>query len=484
MKILIAASEAAPLAKTGGLGDVVGALPSALQELGCQVSVAIPAYRTALKKVGAAHVAVKKVPVRLGTKDVHADILEGEISDGIPVYLVRRDEFFDRAGIYGTEDGDYFDSLERFIFFSRSIPSLCSGLDYHPEVIVGNDWQTGLLMALVQEGDFPGAAGVFAIHNLGYQGLVPPEEISLIGLPQQYYRMEGLEYYGQMSLLKAGIVYGHAVTTVSPSYAEEIQTVEFGCGLDGLLRSVKDKLYGILNGIDKKEWDPESDVHLPAHYSRKNLSGKVQCKAALLREMGLSMSLRSRPLLGMVSRLVSQKGCDLLLEAAKQLFTLDVGLVVLGSGETAYEQALSELEEAHRERFRFINGFDEPLAHRIYGGSDVILVPSRYEPCGLAQLYGLRYGSVPLVRATGGLKDTVRDFNEDRSSATGYTFQPFTSRAFFDAVEQAVALYPDRPRWRAMMREGMGQDFSWRKSAEQYLTVFEKALESQRNNGR
>lgn len=476
MRILIAASEATPLAKTGGLADVAGALPSALQGLGCEVSLVIPAYRQALENAGKPAMVTKGIPVKFGQKEVLADVLETEGNSGIPIYLVRRDEFFDRSEIYGTSEGEYFDSRERFIFFSRSIPLLCRSLDYHPDVILANDWQTGLLMALLDEGAFPGAAGVFAIHNLGYQGLVPPELLSLIGLPEKYYRMEGLEYYGQMSLLKAGIIFAHAVTTVSPTYAQEIQTSEFGCGLDGLLRNIKDRLFGILNGIDKKEWDPEKDIHLEAHYSRQDLSGKDQCKRELLKEIGMPMRLMNRPLLGMVSRLVSQKGCELLLRAAGKIFALDVGLVLLGSGEAQYETAFSGLQESQQNRFRFIKGFDEPLAHRIYAGSDSILAPSLYEPCGLTQMYALRYGSVPVVRATGGLNDTVQDTKERRFPGTGFKFQDFDPDAFVAAIERVNTAYSDRDFWQAIMRKGMGQDFSWRKSAGRYLDVFEKAI--------
>lgn len=480
MRVLIAASEAAPLAKTGGLGDVIGALPRALQELGCQVSLVIPAYRVALEKAGEPAVVYKGMPVKLGAKEITADILETEINSGIPVYLVRRDEFFDRSGIYGTNEGEYFDSRERFIFFSRSIPLLCRALEYQPDVVMANDWQTGLLMALLDQGSMPGATGIFTIHNLGYQGLVSPEQISLIGLPDYYYHMEGLEYYGQMSLLKAGIVYAHAVTTVSPTYAQEIQTREFGCGFEGLLGSIRDRLFGIINGIDEREWDPEKDVHLSYHYSRKDLSGKALCKVALLKEMDLPMRLKNRPLLGMVSRLVSQKGCELLLEAAKKIFALDVGLVLLGSGEETYEKAFSRLQKAHQNSFSFIKGFDEPLAHRIYAGSDSILVPSLYEPCGLTQMYGLRYGSIPIVRATGGLNDTVQDPKEQVFPGTGFKFQTFDPDAFLSAIERSCTVYKDRGYWQAMMLEGMGQDFSWRRSAEQYLHVFERAIRNRR----
>ena len=480
MRVLVAASEAAPLAKIGGLGDVAGALPTALHDLGCEVSLVIPAYRTALQKSGASDVAARGIPVRLGRRELSADILETRGESGIPIYLVRRDEFFDRSEIYGTAAGEYFDSRERFIFFSRSIPPLCRALDYVPDVILGNDWQTGLVMALLDQGDLSGTAGVFTIHNLGYQGLVPPEQIPLIGLPDEYYTLDGLEYYGQMSLLKAGIAFAHAVITVSPTYAKEIQTAELGGGLDGLLRNIKGRLFGILNGINEQEWDPEKDLHLRTHYSREDFSGKEGCKKALLKELKLPMRLMNRPLLGMVSRLVSQKGCDLLLGAIERLFSMDVGFVLLGSGEAKYESAFAALRDRHGSHFGFAGGFNEPLAHRIYAGSDIILVPSLYEPCGLAQLYALKYGSIPVVRATGGLNDTVQDPNERRFPGTGFKFRKYDETSFLKTVSRAITVYKDREYWQAMMREGMGCDFSWRTSAGKYVAVFEKALKNMR----
>jgi len=480
MRVLIAASEAAPIAKRGGLGDVAGALPVGLRELGCEVSLVIPAYRTALEKIEAPEVTAKGVPVVFGRKELPADILKTQGESGIPMYLIRRDEFFDRSEIYGTSAGEYFDNRERFIFFSRSILSLCRALDYLPDIILANDWQAGLVMALLHQGALPGTAGVFTIHNLGYQGLVPPEQVPLIGLPEEYYGLEGLEYYGQMSLLKAGIVFAHAVTTVSPTYAKEIQTAEFGCGLDGLLRSIRDRLFGILNGINEKEWDPEKDMYLKTQYSRGDLSGKKLCKRELLKEMKLPMRLANRPVLGMVSRLVSQKGCDLLLAASKKLFSMDVGLVILGSGEAGYEEAFSELQQRHRGCCRFVKGFDEPLAHRIYAGSDIILVPSLYEPCGLTQMYALRYGSVPVVRATGGLNDTVQDPKERCFPGTGFKYGKFTAASLMKTVSRAITVYKDREYWQAMIQEGMARDFSWRESAAKYLKVFEVAINNMR----
>ena len=480
MRILIVASEASPFAKAGGLGDVVGALPAALKDLGCDVSVAIPAYRTALAKIQDHEVAAENVPVQLGPWRIEADVLRADMDQEVPLYLIRKDEFFDRWEIYGPGREEYFDNPERYIFFSKSIPGLCKVVNLEPDVILANDWQTGLVMALLAEGNLPRTAGVFTIHNLGYLGLVPPERIPHIGLPDEYFGMDGLEFYGQMSLLKAGIVYSQAVTTVSPSYAKEIQTSAFGCGLEGLLRSVKKRLYGVLNGIDEKEWNPATDKHLKTHYSVKDLSGKKKCKEALIKEKGLSRKLMNRPLIGMVTRLVSQKGCELIAKAGAKIMESDVGLVVLGSGEAKYEQALERLQKKHPVRVGLTLGFDESQAHRIFAGCDMTLVPSLYEPCGLTQMYGLRYGTLPIVRATGGLNDTVQDPLEGYNPGTGFKFEKFKPGDLLKTVRRAVETYFDTKRFKAMRKEAMTQDFTWHKSAESYLKVFEKAVAERR----
>lgn len=476
IRILIAAPEAAPLAKAGGLGDVVGALPSALQELGASVAVVIPAYKTVLDRISNREVAARGVSVSLGPWKLDAEIWQTEMERGIPFYLVRRDEFFDRSEIYGTADGEYFDNRERFVFFSKVIPKFSKAVNFRPDVILANDWQTGLVMALLDQGALPETAGVFAIHNLGYQGLVPPERVSSIGLPPRYYGMDGLEYYGQMSLLKAGIAYAQAVTTVSPTYAMEIRTAEFGFGLDGLMRSVGDRLFGILNGVDEKQWNPQTDTHLKATYSERDLAGKGQCKKALLKEVGLPENLMARPLIGMVTRLVSQKGCDLLLETGNALFDLNVGLVLLGSGEGKYERAFTNLRDRHPKCFSLTIGFNESLAHRIFAGCDLTLVPSLYEPCGLTQMYALRYGTLPVVRATGGLNDTVHDPEDGFLPGTGFKFERFEKRDMLQTIQRALKVFEERQGWRSMMQEAMVQDFSWRRSAGEYLKVFEKAI--------
>ena len=476
MNILIIASEAAPLATAGGLGDVIGSLPVALTELGCEVSVALPAYRPALRRIKEWEVAAEGLPVILGKRNLTGDILLGELGHDVPIYLVRRDEFFDRNGIYGTDKGEYFDNPERYIFFSHSIPALCSALSLRPDIILANDWQTGLVMALLDQGALPGSAGIFAIHNMGYLGLVPREGVGNIGLPDKYYRMEGLEFYGRMSLLKAGIVYARRVVTVSPTYALEIQTPEFGFGLDGLMRSINQRLYGILNGVDYRVWNPETDRYLAANYSPRNLTGKTLCKENLLKTMGLDPGLMDRPVAGMVTRLVEQKGCSLLAEAAEELFAMGMGLLVLGSGDGVYEEQLLDLQTRHPDRFGLKLGFDPGLAHKIIAGSDIFLIPSLYEPCGLTQMYSLKYGTIPVVRAIGGLKDTVVDPEEKKGRGTGFKFDQFQAADLVECVKRTLRAFEQPDLWQKMIREAMDQDFSWRRSAKEYLRLFERTL--------
>jgi len=480
LNILVAASEAAPLAKAGGLGDVVGSLPLALRDLGCRVTVVLPAYRQALEQAADLRLTAEGIPVRLGKSELTADILLGKLAPGVPVCLVRQDGFFDRKGLYGDSKGEYADSQERFMFFSRSIPALCSAAGFEPDVILANDWQTGLVMALLHQGALPRTAGVFAIHNLGYLGLVSPERTENLGLPDSYYRMDGMEYYGQMSLLKAGIVYSRAVITVSPTYAKEIQTPEFGSGLDRLMRSIKDRLYGILNGVDYEEWNPATDRHLPANYSPVELAGKAMCKQDLLKTMGLPGELLDMPVIGMVTRLFDQKGCHLVAEAAEELFALNTGLVLLAAGDENYQKLFSELQARYPNRFGLKLGFDAALAHKIVAGCDMFLIPSLYEPCGLTQMFSLKYGTIPVVRATGGLKDTVADPDEAHGPATGFKFEAFESAAMLKAVSRAVDAFHDRDAWQAMMLEGMAKDFSWERSAKEYLRVFEHAIAARR----
>ena len=484
LNILLVASEAAPLAKTGGLADVAGSLAVALSRLGCRVTVMLPAYREAMDRLGPHRLTLRGLPVPMGPDRLSADVLVGGLAPGVPVCLVRHDPFFDRDGLYGDARGDYPDNAERFIFFSRSVPEVCRASGLEPDVILANDWQTGLVMALLSLGTLPRTAGVFTIHNMGYAGRVPMEKRSVIDLPESFYTMEGLEFYGSLSLLKAGIVYADAVTTVSPAYAAEIQTPEHGAGLDGLMRSVKDRLYGILNGVDYGEWDPSADPHLPARYSIRDLSGKGACKRALLREMGLPAGRPGRPLAGMVTRLAEQKGCRLVLDAAGRLFSMGLDLVILGEGEARYHRAFSRLRDRYPENLGIRFGFDPALAHRIIAGCDMFLMPSLYEPCGLTQMYSLRYGTLPVVRAVGGLRDTVVDPDDGKGVGTGFRFERFHADGLAGAVRRAAAVFRDRAAWSAMMRAAMSQDFSWERSAGAYLDVFRRAAAVRRRTGR
>jgi starch synthase len=483
LSVLVVASEVSPLAQTGGLAEVTGSLPLALRDAGVNVAVALPAYRQVLENGNQYEMRVRDIPVRVGGAHLSADILSGELAPGIPAFFVQRDELFDRSGLYGGRQGEYFDNPERYIFFSRVIPAMCAAVGYVPDVIMGNDWQTGLIMPLLDLGALPRTAGVFAVHNQGYLGLVPPERTTSIGLPDRYYTMNGLEYFGQMSLLKAGIVYAQTVTTVSPTYAREVQTPEGGHGLDGVMRAISDKLQGILNGVDYTVWNPAKDAMISAGYSPKDLSGKKACKKALLKRMNLD-HLIDRPVIGMVTRLSAQKGLNLLAEAAEELFKLDLGLVVLGSGEPWNEDMMRQVQARYPDRMGLTIGYDRQLSHEIIAGSDMFLMPSMYEPCGLAQMYSLKYGTVPIVRATGGLNDTVRDSRNNKgypNDSTGFKFNRFLAQAMVRAVRRSVEAFKDREAWRAMMLRGMAEDFSWDRSAREYIGVFENALEKRRS---
>lgn len=472
-------SEIAPLAQTGGLAEVAGSLPLALREQGCEVAVAMPAYRQALSGRDFS-VAADGVGVYPGGSALAGQILAGELAPGVPAYLVRHDDFFYRDGLYGGGYGAYPDNPERFIYFCRMIPGLCRAVGLEPDIIMANDWQTGLVMALLDLGALPRTAGVFAIHNQGFAGEVPPERARALGLPGGYMGMDGLEFYGRYSLLKAGIVYAQAVTTVSPTYAREIQTPEGGFGLDGLMRGISHKLHGILNGVDYRLWDPALDTNLAATYSPADLTGKRRCKEALLRRVDLPLDLMDQPLLGVVTRLSWQKGPGLIHDAAQGFFDLGAGLVILGSGEPEYEAMFQGLRDRRPDRVGLYLGYDSALSHQVMAGADLLLMPSLYEPCGLAQMYGLKYGTVPIVRATGGLNDAIRDPDEEPGTGTGFKFEAFSASALYEATQRAIDLFRNPEAWRAMMLNGMKQDFSWGRSAREYLKVFEQALAARR----
>jgi len=479
--ILIAASEVRPLAATGGLAEVAGSLPRALGRQGVRTAVILPAYQTVLKNRPGRFVDTGvSLAVPQGGRTIEGRLLRGELEPGVPAYLVACDPFFDRPGLYGQNGLEYTDNPERFAFFCQAVLLALPYLKATPDIILANDWQTGLIMPYLLERGLTRTRGVFVIHNMGYLGLVPPGKWPVLNLPGSYNSFDGLEYFGQSSLLKAGLVFSQAVVTVSPTYAREIQTPEGGQGLDGAIRHHAHKLTGILNGVDYQVWNPESDRHLPARFSFRSLKGKKVCKAALLAEVGLPPETVERPLIGIVSRLTAQKGLSLVAEAAEDIFRAGASLVVLGSGEPIHEETVRNLAELFPGQCRAVFGYNEALSHRLIAGADFILMPSMYEPCGLAQIYALKYGTVPIARAVGGLNDTVRDFagaNPDGLWDTGFKFSQFQSKALVLAVRRAVDLYSRPADFRAMVRAGMKEDFSWDNSARQYRELFENVLE-------
>ena len=481
-RILIASPEIRPLAQTGGLADVAGSLPGALMRQGAEASVIMPAYQSVLKNKN-----FKFTPFGLpfvvdqAGEKVEGLLLRGELSSGVTAYLVRCDRYFDRPGLYGYEGVEHPDNPERFSFFCKAVIRALPMLTSYPDILVGNDWQTGLLMPLLHLSGLNHPKGVFIIHNQGYLGLVPPEKWKYLELPDSYHNLDGVEYFGQSSLLKAGIVYSSALVTVSPTYAQEVQTPEGGHGLDGAMRHYASKFRGLLNGVDYSIWNPETDRLIPMNYSQNHLSGKKKCKSALLQEFDLP-GREDKPLIGMVGRLAAQKGFNLVAEAADDIFRLNATLIILGSGESQYEEMARDIAARFPDRCKLHLGYDDALAHRIIAGSDMVLLPSMYEPCGLVQIYALKYGTIPVVRSVGGLNDTVRDFagsNPDGLRDTGFKFSQFQAKALFLAVRRAVELYGQPEIFKAMAKTGMAEDFSWDNSARQYLELFETVLKQQ-----
>lgn len=480
MKILFAASEAHPLVKTGGLGDVCGALPAMLKRLRHDVRLVLPAYR------GIAEQAGKTAPVAELSLESAAGpvrILEGRLpGTTVKLYLVDSPFHFGRpGGPYTGPDGrDWPDNAARFALFARAVVAIArgrAGLDWLPELVHCHDWQAGLVPALLELGGRRPAT-VFTIHNLAYQGLFSWEIFQSLGLPWELWSMHAMEFYGQFSFIKGGLVFADRLTTVSPTYAREIQTPEFGYGLEGLLRHRARHLAGILNGADYRVWDPARDPFIEQTYNARSLRGKAADKAALQRHMGLPEK-EATPLVGYIGRLVEQKGIDLILAALPEILARDVQVVVLGRGEARFEQALAEAAARHEGRLAVHLGYDEALAHRIEAGTDLFLMPSRFEPCGLNQIYSLRYGTVPVVRRTGGLADTVVDVTAEtleRGTATGFQFHDPTPEALAGAVERALGFYKQPKVWRRLMLNGMRQDFSWNASARRYLALYEDAL--------
>lgn len=464
MRVLMVAAEVAPLAKVGGLADVMGALPQALAERGVDVAVAMPCYRGVREQVRAREGGSFSVPV--GDAAVPCTVYEGALPDSkVPLYLLAHEPYFDRPQIYGEGGTDYEDALERFVFLSRGALALPGILNWEPDIVHAHDWHTALVPVYMHDGAVPtGARTVFTIHNLAYQGFFPQERAHILGLSGA--TLEGLHHWGQLNLLKGGIRSADLITTVSPTYAREI--LRSGDGLREVLEARADALVGVLNGVDYRVWDPERDALLWRSYAIDDLSGKATNKQRLQETLGL-LQAPSTPLVGMVTRLVEQKGLDLVVDALERVLALGVQLVFLGTGDPRYEAFLLDAAERHPGRVAGHIGFSEELAHRIEAGCDMFLMPSKYEPCGLNQLYSLRYGTVPVVRATGGLADTVRE----GARGNGFVFSEYTAEAMLSALSRAVEVYRHKPvAWQELMRRGMRADHSWEAVARVYRNLY------------
>jgi len=476
VRITCCGSEGVPFSKTGGLADVVGALPQALAANGHEVQVLLPRYR--MTKPGKPLAIGKSITIPLGAGFKYATIQDGGESGGVRTYLVEMPEFFDRDGLYQVNGADYPDNHLRFAAFSLAAIEFMKRLGTAPEVLHCHDWQTALVPIYLRNlyaGDsfFEKTGVVFTIHNIGYQGLFPPSILSEISLPGSLYNVDALEYWSRVNLLKGGIIFSDFVTTVSRKYAEEIQTAEFGYGLEGVLKSRADRLQGILNGVDYEVWSPKADKFIAASYGPEDLKGKEACKKDLLVKMGALQPVLSRPVIGIVSRFATQKGFDLIAGIAEELMAMDLYVVALGTGEPQYEELFRNLAAKYPEKFLVRVGFDVALSHQIEAGSDMFLMPSRYEPCGLNQIYSLKYGTVPVVRATGGLDDTIENFNG--KTGTGFKFSEYAPETLLAAIRQAVDTYRQPKVWRQVMINGMKKDFSWGNSAKQYIKVYHAA---------
>jgi starch synthase len=474
MRVLFCASEIVPLAKTGGLADVAGALPNALAARGVDVRLAMPHYRGI--SIEQAHAGT--VAVRTGDQVLAGTIGDARLPGGhLPIWLVGQPSLFDRPGLYGEGGADYPDNLTRFTFFARAVLQWLRTQSWQPDVIHCNDWQTALVPAILTAEE-RGPASALTIHNLAYQGLFPADQFPRTGLPWAMFTMHGLEFWGQVNLLKGGLYFADVLSTVSETYAREIQTEEFGAGLDGVLRDRADDLFGILNGVDYSVWDPAVDTLIPARYSVDDLGGKAVCKQHLQQAFHLPTEPRT-PLIGMVTRLADQKGLDLVAGVITDVLATGAQVVVLGTGDPKYHALFEELARRFGAQVGVRLGFDNALAHLIEAGADLFLMPSRYEPSGLNQLYSLRYGTVPVVRRTGGLADSIVDTTPrtlEQGTANGFVFEAHTPSALWEALRRALEAYRVPAVWLPVQQRGMRADFSWNRSAGRYVELYERAL--------
>ncbi len=480
MKIVHVASELFPYMKTGGLADAVGALSAALADHGHEVAVFLPGYRAALEHKDAAKAArTLRVKVELADDVLSGDVRVFSPRPNLKVYLMCREEFFDRRGAYGNGERDYEDNADRFIFFCKAVVETLRLIEFSADIVHCHDWQAALLPVLLREAERRhnvtlALKTMFTIHNIAYQGLFPAKTFARTNLPAELNQMDGLEYYSQINLLKGGLVFADRVTTVSPRYAREIQTPEFGCGLDGVAQTRAEDIVGLLNGVDPAIWNPATDRHIPARYSAGDLAGKKICRAELLKRCKFPADFTG-PVFGIVARMTAQKGIDFVLENRDFFLADNVRLVVLGAGEKRIEEDLQALAKLAARKVFFSPRLDEAMSHLIEAGSDFFVMPSVFEPCGLNQMYSQVYGTVPVVSRVGGLADTVVDADADPEHGTGLMCEP-NAASLFDALQRALVLFADQPRYAAVQQRGMVRDFSWKVAAEAYERLYQESM--------
>ncbi|MBN2685997.1 MAG: glycogen synthase GlgA [Pontiellaceae bacterium] len=477
MKVVFVSSEIVPFASTGGLGDVSAALPKALAAQGVEIVRILPLYQ---------QIDHERYRIEPCNVELHVPLGQGwycgcvwkQVFEGVTTYFIRSREFFDRPGIYGCEEHGYADNFERFLFFQKAAVRLIDVLDLKPDLVHCNDWQAALIPMLLHhgiDGKFRDGSEctLMTIHNLAHHGWAPAEKFYMTNLPDSCYTMYTLEFYGEINMLKGGLVAATAINAVSPTYAEEIKTAKFGCRLNGVLYHRRNVLHGILNGIDYKRWNPETDQYLPAHFSKENLAGKAVCKKALQHAAGLPDDART-PLLGVISRLVPQKGIDVLAAAMERIIAMGAQVIILGTGDRRYEEACRAWVKRWPNQVSAWIEFSSQLAHQIEAGADMFLMPSEFEPCGQNQMYSMRYGTIPVVHGVGGLEDSVIDYDEP--DGTGFKFHGHTSDKFADCIERALTVYADAPAWQTLMKRAMEQDFSVVHMARQYIDLYEAIL--------
>ena len=476
MHIAFAASEGVPFSKTGGLADVVGALPRALASLGHQVSVYLPRYRQT--KLSDPAVVVRSVTVPFDDEYRFASVVSAGSQGGVKHYFVEFPPFFDREALYGSAAGDYPDNAERYALFSRTVLEASKILGV-PQIFHCHDWQSALIPVLLrtiyaEDPAFREVGTVFTIHNMGYQGLFPPDTLPLLMLPWDLFTMSKMEFFGQVNFLKGALAYSDYVTTVSKKYSQEIQTNEYGFGLEGVLRNRAATVTGILNGVDYDEWSPQTDKFAVAKFSAQDLAGKAKDKKDLLEVFGMAGADPKLPVIGIVSRFAAQKGFDLIAQIADRLAREELIIVALGTGDKLYEELFLRLNKQFPNKIAVKVAYDNAIAHKIEAGSDMFLMPSHYEPCGLNQIYSLKYGTVPIVRATGGLDDTIEPWDARSGKGTGFKFAEYNGESLLRTIKQALDAFKDTASWQVLMRNGMAKDFSWNASAREYGKIYER----------